>query len=112
MTFHRLKTGNHHKETSALFALQNVWADRSRELSAAIGVLPLLGCARIPERKKLRPQANGCRCKGGRWQIPGHPSNDDSLKQKSATPVERQNAQSPQTHLWCVASAARECECD
>src|SRR5437667_12740801 len=88
-----------------------VYPDKS-ELISAIGCLLLLRSTRIPDRKKLRDQANACRCKGCPWQIAGHPSNDDSPKQKSATPVERQNAQSPQTHLWCVASAARECECD
>src|SRR5438034_10843612 len=73
------------------------------ELISAIGCLLLLRSTQIPDRKKLRDQVNAYRCKGCPWQIAGHPSNDDSPKQISATLVERQSAQSPQTHLWCAA---------
>src|SRR5205809_6333735 len=82
------------------------------ELISAIGCLLLLRSTRLPARKKLRDQANACRCKGCPWQIAGYPSNDDSPKQKTATPVERQNAKSTQNRICCVASAARACDFD
>src|SRR5207249_6314642 len=63
-------------------------------LISAIGCLLLLRSTQIPDRKKLRDQVNAYRCKGCPWQIAGHPSNDDSPKQISATLVERQSAQS------------------
>src|SRR5438093_12437568 len=82
------------------------------ELILAIGCLLLLRSTQIPDRKKLRDQANACRCKCCPWQIAGHPSNDDSPKQKSANPFATRNEQSRQVHLWCEVLEVRERGCD